>query len=204
HEDRRVRPAPRRQVAVPEHRRRRQRVRLSRRLPRRALARRDRSDLRVRGRARARADGHRLVRRQGRSHDRTNELRLPVGRGARRDVPVGHGRRHAGGLRTARRAAREADRQQLISRQAPPTAGGPTVPKMQKIEPFLWFDDNAEEAAEFYVSLFHDSEITNVARYPEGSPGQAGSVMTVNFTLAGQPFIALNGGPALTFSAATS
>jgi predicted 3-demethylubiquinone-9 3-methyltransferase (glyoxalase superfamily) len=75
---------------------------------------------------------------------------------------------------------------------------------MQKIDPFLWFDGNAEEAATFYVSLFDDSEITNIARYPEGSPGQAGSVMTVNFTLAGQPFIALNGGPSLTFSAATS
>lgn len=75
---------------------------------------------------------------------------------------------------------------------------------MQKIDPFLWFDGNAEEAATFYVSLFDDSEITNIARYPEGTPGQAGSVMTVNFTLAGQPFIALNGGPSLTFSAATS
>jgi predicted 3-demethylubiquinone-9 3-methyltransferase (glyoxalase superfamily) len=74
----------------------------------------------------------------------------------------------------------------------------------QKIDPFLWFDDDAEEAANFYVSLFDDSEITNVARYPEGSPAPAGSVMTVNFTLAGQPFIALNGGPELTFSAATS
>jgi predicted 3-demethylubiquinone-9 3-methyltransferase (glyoxalase superfamily) len=75
---------------------------------------------------------------------------------------------------------------------------------MQKIDPFLWFDGNAEEAATFYVSLFDDSEITNIARYPEGTPGQAGSVMTMNFTLAGQPFIALNGGPSLTFSAATS
>lgn len=75
---------------------------------------------------------------------------------------------------------------------------------MQKIDPFLWFDGNAEEAATFYVSLFDESEITTIARYPEGAPGQAGSVMTVNFTLAGQPFIALNGGPSLTLSAATS
>ena len=79
---------------------------------------------------------------------------------------------------------------------------------MQKIDPFLWFDGTAEEAATFYVSLFEGSEITSVARYPEdlpdGTPGEAGGVMTVNFTLAGQPFIALNGGPSLTFSAATS
>jgi predicted 3-demethylubiquinone-9 3-methyltransferase (glyoxalase superfamily) len=79
-----------------------------------------------------------------------------------------------------------------------------TKHRTQKIDPFLWFDGNAEEAATFYVSLFDDSEITSIARYPEGAPGQAGSVMTVNFTLAGQPFIALNGGPELTFSAATS
>lgn len=79
---------------------------------------------------------------------------------------------------------------------------------MQKIDPFLWFDGTAEEAATFYVSLFDGSEITNVARYledlPEDVPGQPGGVMTVNFTLAGQPFVALNGGPSLTFSAATS
>ena len=83
------------------------------------------------------------------------------------------------------------------------------MPKPQKIDPFLWFDSNAEEAATFYVSLFDDSEITNVARYPdvdlpEETPGGPGSVMTVNFTLAGQPFIALNGGPSMKFSAATS
>jgi predicted 3-demethylubiquinone-9 3-methyltransferase (glyoxalase superfamily) len=75
---------------------------------------------------------------------------------------------------------------------------------MQKIDPFLWFDGTAQDAAEFYVSLFEDSEITNVARYPENTPGPAGEVMTVNFTLAGQPFVALNGGPSLQFSAATS
>jgi predicted 3-demethylubiquinone-9 3-methyltransferase (glyoxalase superfamily) len=79
-----------------------------------------------------------------------------------------------------------------------------TKQRVQKIDPFLWFDGDAEEAANFYVSLFDDSEITNIARYPEGAPGQAGSVMTVNFRLAGQPFIALNGGPELKFSAATS
>jgi predicted 3-demethylubiquinone-9 3-methyltransferase (glyoxalase superfamily) len=75
---------------------------------------------------------------------------------------------------------------------------------MQKISPFLWFDDQAEEASNFYVSLFDDAEITDVSRYPEGSPGPAGSVMTVSFTLAGQEFTALNGGPQFTFSEAIS
>jgi predicted 3-demethylubiquinone-9 3-methyltransferase (glyoxalase superfamily) len=75
---------------------------------------------------------------------------------------------------------------------------------MQKITPFLWFDDQAEEAANFYVSLFDDSEITDVSRYPEGSPGPAGQVMTVSFTLADQEFTALNGGPQFTFDEAIS
>jgi predicted 3-demethylubiquinone-9 3-methyltransferase (glyoxalase superfamily) len=75
---------------------------------------------------------------------------------------------------------------------------------MQKITPFLWFDDQAEEAANFYVSLLDDSEVTEISRYPEGSPGPAGQVMTVNFTLAGQEFTALNGGPQFTFDEAIS
>ena len=75
---------------------------------------------------------------------------------------------------------------------------------MQKISPFLWFDSQAEEAANFYVSLFDDAEITNVARYPEGTPGPAGQVMTVSFRLAGQEFTALNGGPQFTFTEAVS
>ena len=75
---------------------------------------------------------------------------------------------------------------------------------MQKISPFLWFDTQAEEASNFYVSLFDDAEITDVSRYPEGSPGPAGEVMTVSFTLAGQEFTALNGGPQFTFSEAIS
>jgi predicted 3-demethylubiquinone-9 3-methyltransferase (glyoxalase superfamily) len=75
---------------------------------------------------------------------------------------------------------------------------------VQKITPFLWFDDQAEEAATFYVSLFEDAEITNVARYPEGAPGSAGQVMSVNFRLAGQEFMALNGGPQFSFTEATS
>ena len=75
---------------------------------------------------------------------------------------------------------------------------------MQKITPFLWFDGNAEEAVNLYVSLFKHSKILNVARYGEGSPGPAGSVMTVSFQLQGQDFIALNGGPMFKFTEAVS
>ena len=75
---------------------------------------------------------------------------------------------------------------------------------MQKITPFLWFDNQAEEASNFYISLFDDAAITDVSRYPEGSPGPAGEVMTVSFRLAGQEFTALNGGPQFTFSEAIS
>jgi predicted 3-demethylubiquinone-9 3-methyltransferase (glyoxalase superfamily) len=75
---------------------------------------------------------------------------------------------------------------------------------MQKISPFLWFENRAEEAAEFYVSVFPDSGIDGTARYGEGEPGPAGSVMTVDFHLAGEHFTALNGGPMFKFSPATS
>ncbi|MGZ8603102.1 MAG: VOC family protein [Actinomycetota bacterium] len=74
---------------------------------------------------------------------------------------------------------------------------------MQKISPFLWFENQAEEAANLYVSLFQDAEITETTRYPEGMPA-AGQVMTINFRLAGQEFTALNGGPQYTFTEATS
>lgn len=72
------------------------------------------------------------------------------------------------------------------------------------ITPFLWFDDNAEEAANFYVSLFKDAKIQDVTRYGEAGPGPNGSVMTISFQLQGQDFVALNGGPEYTFSMATS
>src|SRR5262245_1332065 len=75
---------------------------------------------------------------------------------------------------------------------------------MQKITPFLWFDGKAEEAANFYVSIFKNSKIRNISRYAEGSPGPKGSVMTVNFQIEGQEFTALNGGPMFTFSPAIS
>ena len=75
---------------------------------------------------------------------------------------------------------------------------------MQKISYCLWFDGKAEEAAKFYVSNFRDSRIVNTARYLEGSPGTAGSVMTVEFILDGERFLALNGGPQYEFTPAIS
>jgi predicted 3-demethylubiquinone-9 3-methyltransferase (glyoxalase superfamily) len=75
---------------------------------------------------------------------------------------------------------------------------------MQKITPFLWFDDQAEEAVSFYTSIFQNSKIGAVARYPEGAPGPAGKVMTVEFKIAGYQFNALNGGPEFQFTPATS
>jgi predicted 3-demethylubiquinone-9 3-methyltransferase (glyoxalase superfamily) len=75
---------------------------------------------------------------------------------------------------------------------------------IQKIKIFLWFDNNAEEAANFYCSIFKDSKVLAVSRYPEGTPGPAGSVMVVNFQLDGQEFLALNGGPIFKFTEAIS
>jgi predicted 3-demethylubiquinone-9 3-methyltransferase (glyoxalase superfamily) len=65
---------------------------------------------------------------------------------------------------------------------------------MQKITPFLWFDNQAEDAANYYVSVFKNAKINKVMRYGEGSPGKPGSVMTVSFTIEGEEFTALNGG----------
>src|SRR5436190_16712784 len=73
-----------------------------------------------------------------------------------------------------------------------------------KITPCLWFDTQAEEAASFYVSLFKNSRIREVARYGEAGPRPAGMVMTVEFELDGQQFVALNGGPEFTFNEALS
>jgi predicted 3-demethylubiquinone-9 3-methyltransferase (glyoxalase superfamily) len=75
---------------------------------------------------------------------------------------------------------------------------------MGKITPFLWFNDNAEEAVSLYVSIFKNSEIMFVSRYGEGAPGPAGQVMTMSFRLAGQEFTALNGGPEYKFTEAIS
>ena len=75
---------------------------------------------------------------------------------------------------------------------------------MQKIIPNLWFDTQAEQAAGFYISVFKNSRILNLTRYPEGGPGPAGTVMTVEFELDGQRFVDINGGPQFTFSEAVS
>lgn len=75
---------------------------------------------------------------------------------------------------------------------------------MQKISTCLWFDGQAEEAANFYVSVFKNARIVNTTRYLEGLPQPKGSVMTVRFILDGQEFVALNGGPQFTFSPAIS
>jgi predicted 3-demethylubiquinone-9 3-methyltransferase (glyoxalase superfamily) len=74
----------------------------------------------------------------------------------------------------------------------------------QKIAPFLWFDGKAEEAAKFYTGIFKNSKIEYISRYPKGSPYPAGRVMTVVFRLAGQRFIALNGGPEFKFNESIS
>jgi predicted 3-demethylubiquinone-9 3-methyltransferase (glyoxalase superfamily) len=79
---------------------------------------------------------------------------------------------------------------------------------MQTISPFLWFDDNAEEAAKFYISVFKNSKIHKITRYPERPAKQIGrepgSVMTIEFTLDGEDFVALNGGPQFKFTEAVS
>jgi predicted 3-demethylubiquinone-9 3-methyltransferase (glyoxalase superfamily) len=75
---------------------------------------------------------------------------------------------------------------------------------MQKITPFLWFDHQAEEAANFYVSIFKNSKISTVNRYGEAGPGPKGTVMTIAFQLDGQEFVALNGGPLFPFTQAIS
>mgnify|MGYP001027867753 CR=1 FL=1 len=74
----------------------------------------------------------------------------------------------------------------------------------QRITPFLWFDSQAEEAANLYVSIFKNSKVGTITRYGDTGPGAKGSVMTVAFTLDGQEFVALNGGPQFPFTEAVS
>ena len=74
----------------------------------------------------------------------------------------------------------------------------------QKIAPFLWFDGKAEQAANFYVSVFRNSKVLSVTRYGAAGPGPKGSVMSAVFQLEGQEFYALNGGPQFKFSPAIS
>jgi predicted 3-demethylubiquinone-9 3-methyltransferase (glyoxalase superfamily) len=74
-----------------------------------------------------------------------------------------------------------------------------------KITPFLWFDNNLEQALNFYASIFKNAKIGNISRFPEGSPGaEAGDVMTASFELEGQKFLALSGGPMFKFTEAVS
>lgn len=75
---------------------------------------------------------------------------------------------------------------------------------MQKITPFMWFDDQAEEAVEFYTSIFKNSKPGTITRYSDAGPRPKGSVMTVNFQILGHKFIALNGGPEFSFTPAIS
>src|SRR5258705_446377 len=75
---------------------------------------------------------------------------------------------------------------------------------MQKITPFLWFDGKAEEAMNFYVSVFKNSKVVRVSRYGEAGPGPKGAVMSATFVLEGQDFYALNGGPQFKFTPAIS
>jgi predicted 3-demethylubiquinone-9 3-methyltransferase (glyoxalase superfamily) len=75
---------------------------------------------------------------------------------------------------------------------------------MQKITPFLWFDNNAEEAANFYVSIFKNSKVLSVSRYGDAGPGPKGTVMVAEFQIEGQEFVALNGGPRFKFDEAIS
>jgi len=79
-----------------------------------------------------------------------------------------------------------------------------TGPRTQKITTFLWFDNNAEEAVNFYVSVFKNSKILQTTHYGELGPGPKGSVMTISFELEGQEFAALNGGPQFKFTEAIS
>lgn len=75
---------------------------------------------------------------------------------------------------------------------------------MQKITPFLWFNDNLEEALSFYTSVFRNAKVGNVVRYGKAGPGPEGTAMTATFELEGQQFMALNGGPMFSFTEAIS
>ena len=75
---------------------------------------------------------------------------------------------------------------------------------IQKIKPFLWFDKEAEDAAKFYCSIFRNSKMLDVQRYPEGAPAPAGSVMIASFELEGIQFVGLNAGPTFKFTEAIS
>lgn len=91
-----------------------------------------------------------------------------------------------------------------VTAERRPSTKGKEQNNRQKITPFLWFDDKAEEAANFYVSIFKNSKIGSMSRYGEAGPGPKGGVMVVSFQLNGQEFAALNGGPQFKFTPAIS
>ena len=92
----------------------------------------------------------------------------------------------------------------MTTTTTPPAAKAARIDAGQKITPCLWFDDRIEEAANFYVSVFEDSRVLHISRYGDAGPLPKGKVMTATFELAGQKFMALNGGPKFTFSPAVS
>jgi predicted 3-demethylubiquinone-9 3-methyltransferase (glyoxalase superfamily) len=91
-----------------------------------------------------------------------------------------------------------------VTKHTTATATHDTRSAMPRITPNLWFDTLAKEAAEFYVSVFPNSAITNVSYYNDAGPRPAGTVLTVDFVLDGQPYTAINGGPEFTFDEAIS
>jgi predicted 3-demethylubiquinone-9 3-methyltransferase (glyoxalase superfamily) len=96
------------------------------------------------------------------------------------------------------------ERKTRLSIPAPPVRPANNEENMQKITPFLWFNDNAEEAVNFYVSIFKNSKVLSVTRYGDAGPGPKGTVMTAKFELDGSQFMALNGGPTFKFTEAIS
>jgi predicted 3-demethylubiquinone-9 3-methyltransferase (glyoxalase superfamily) len=98
----------------------------------------------------------------------------------------------------------KSERQYSVDERRRHIMAGTNIGTHQKITPFLWFEDNAEEAVNFYTSIFKNSRINNITRYGDAGPGPKGSVMTVEFQLEGQAFVALNGGPEYKFTPAIS
>jgi len=91
-----------------------------------------------------------------------------------------------------------------VSATSPEQSGARTQPTTQKITTFLWFNNNAEEAVNFYVSVFKNAKVLQTVRYGDVGPGPKGSVMTIDFELDGEKFMALNGGPEFKFTEAIS
>src|SRR5438445_282413 len=138
-----------------------------------------------------------VVWRRSRGHAR------PHGAG-RQDLPHHDGLVRVEGDARCRPQVRDDERRGAELRPARRPVDVPAEVTMQKITPFLWFNDNAEEAMNFYVSIFKNSKVGRVTRYGDAGPGPKGSVMWCTFTLEGQEFHALNGGPQFKFTPAIS